>query len=276
MKLYPAAIYPTVDIKDETDLPFKRKVASSATYDGFTVEGPHWLIEHAQFSGPVGIMTRLPMVLRGVSIRPETKAPWALHTWPEAGRVLFLWSDAGASSTVGAPNDHVHHLERALYLRSERTTVYRSHIHSASDGIQLHAPHARVIETLIDGLVTWKGDHNDGIQMLGRGADLEVLRSRIDNQNSQTSCLNLIGDRVTVRDSYLAGGGWTVYGGASGNGHGAGTTKSVVFTGNVFGRDHFAKSGSFGPVAYWDHTRGSGNRWEKNRWSTGEPIKLKP
>ncbi len=259
------------EMHDGRAYPFARRIEQSATYDGFRVEGAHLLIERVLFTGPIDIYVRMPVVVRGVSIRTRTGAHWALHTRPEAGPVLILWSEMRAGSTEGAPADRRNALSRALYLRSERVTVYRSHLTLAADGIQIHAPGARVIETLIDGLVYWDGDHNDGIQMLGRGADAEIVRSRIVNPNPQTSALNLIGERVLVADNYLSGGGWTLYGGAHHTKRVPGSTRGVVIRGNVFGRDHFPKGGGFGPVTGYD-AAGPGNDWSGNRWSDGAPL----
>ena len=259
-------------IRDGVAYPFARQVSSAAIYDGFEVPGPHILIEGARFDGPLDIYATQSVVLRGVSVRTSKAGHWAIHTRPEAGPFYMLWSDAGAAKTDGAPLDKTFALERALYLRSDRTVVHRSRISKASDGIQIHAPNALVSESLIDELTFWTGDHNDGIQMLGRGSHARILRNRIINRNAQTSCLNLMGDGNRVEDNFLAGGGWVIYGGANDNGHRPRVAKGNVVTGNRFARLPFAKGGSFGPVAYWDKTGGAGNVWERNRFSDGQPI----
>ena len=149
-------------------------------------------------------------------------------------------------------------------------------MYHSTDGMQVHGVATRVIETLIDKLTYWQGDHNDGIQMLGRGADLAVVRSRIENPNTQTSCLNLIADRVRVEASYLAGGGWTVYGGKRAAAvRNRPRAAGVVVTGTVLGRDHFPKVGHFGPVTDWDIAPGSGFVWTGNRYADGAPIEMK-
>ena len=216
------------EIRDGRRYPFVREVVAAARYDGFEVPGPHLLIEGVQFDGPLDIYATKPIVLRGVSIRTSKAAYWALHTRPGAGALYFLWSDAGATRTDGAPDARTYALDRALYLRADNATVHRSRISRTADGIQLHGTRALVSETLIDDLTYWHQDHNDGIQMLGRGSDATILRNRIINKNPQTSCLNLIGDRVRVEDNYLAGGGWVIYGGANANGHGGGPTRQVI------------------------------------------------
>ena len=269
--LHPTSRHDGGEMRDGRTYAYARLVTASASYDGFAVQGPHFLIDRVLFDGPLDIYVRLPVVLRGVSIRPRRAADWALHTRPEAGPVTVLWSELAAASTAGAPSDRAHALSRAIYARSERVTVYRSHLTRSADGIQIHAPGARVIETLIDDLVYWDGDHNDGIQMLGKGADAEIVRSRIENANPQTSALNLIGERVLVADTYLSGGGLTLYGGAHHTRRVPGSTRGVVIRGNIFGRDHFPKGGHFGPVTGYD-SAGPGNAWSGNRWADGTPL----
>lgn len=273
--LSPLAEHPGGDIRDGIAYRFARRVDTAAIYDGFRLGGPHLLIEQVTFTGPVDVYTALPVVLRGVEIGTRTEAPWALHTRPGAGPVLVLWSKAGAASTRGAPDDRAHALARGLYLRSDNVTVYRSHLTATADGIQVHAPGTRIIETLVDGLVQWRGDHNDGVQMLGKGADVEILRSRIVNPNPQTSALNLIGDRVRVTSSYLSGGGWTIYAGSHLPPRRPGMTREVVFRDNILGREHFSKGGNFGAVTGWD-AAGPGNLWSGNRFADGAAIEVAP
>ena len=262
--------FPGTEIRDGRAYPFAREVPATARYDGFEVAGPHLLIEGVAFDGPLDIYATKPVVLRGVSVRTSKAAYWAVHTRPQAGAFFFLWSEAGAARADGAPADRTYALDRALYLRADQATVHRSRISLTADGIQIHAVGAVVSETLIDDLVFWEKDHNDGIQMLGRGADVTILRSRIINRHPQTSCLNLIGDRVRVEDTYLAGGGWVIYGGANANGHKAGPARNVAVRNVVFGRAYFPRSGHFGPVTYWD--KGTGNIWERNRFDDGRPV----
>lgn len=276
MALSPRETFPGGEIRDDRAYPFARSVPVGAIYDGIAVTGPHLLIERVRFTGPIDIYARKPVVLRGVSVRTQKAAPWAIHTRPASGPLLFLWSEAGGDSADGAPNDLSRAQQRALYLRGDGATIYRSYLSRSADGIQIHGRNTRVIETLIDDLVYWQGDHNDGIQMLGRGAEATIMRSRIVNRNPQTSCLNLIGDRVLVENSYLSGGGWLVYAGADNNGKGPGRTREVVFRGNVFGREHFPKGGHFGPVAYWDASPGTGNVWALNRFADGTPVQPAP
>jgi hypothetical protein len=160
-----------------------------------------------------------------------------------------------------------------LQLRADHALVKRAHVFAVSDGIHPDGAHIAIEETLVDGLTTYDGDHNDGIQIVGRGPDIAIRRSRIENANPQTSCLFLQGSSVTVTDNYLAGGGWTIYGGARANGHGEPAARDIRITGNIIGRTRFPKGGHFGPVAYWDGSADSHNVWANNRFDDGTEIK---
>jgi hypothetical protein len=254
--------YPGGEIRDSMAMPFARKISEPATYDGFTVAGPHLLVEGVVFTSALDVYVTLPIVFRGVSVRVQNPSHWAIHTRPGAGPFYFLWSEAGAVKGQSAAGS------TALLLRGNSAVVYRSHISNSSDGIHTDATTAIVRENLIDGLVTHPGDHNDAIQTAPQARGIVIERNRIHNVNAQTSCIYNSGSDVTVRDNYLAGGGWVIYGGGKDNGHGGGGARNVSVMGNIFGADHFPKSGNFGPVAYWDKA----NTWSGNRYPDGSEI----
>ncbi len=259
---------PGITIRDDTAAPFLQRIGQTTTYDGFEVKGPHFLIERTAFKGPLDVYAKLPLVLRGVSVRIEGAAYWGVLSRANAGPLYVLWSDVGGSNVKpGQPG-----VQRGLYLESENAVVYRSHISHSGDGIQVHAPGARVIETLIDDLATWPGEHNDGIQVIGRGERLTVLRSRIVNPHPQTSCILLQRGGHVIEDSFLSGGGWVIYGGATAKAPDIEAARNVRVTGVVFGQGLSVKSGTFGPIADWDGSAASGNIWRFNRFVDGTPV----
>jgi hypothetical protein len=69
---------------------------------------------------------------------------------------------------------------------------------------------------------------------------------------------------ILVQDCYLAGGGWTVYGGNT-------TAVRVQFIDNTFGRDYFPQAGYWGPVAY-QAPDSNGNVWSGNVFDDGSPV----
>jgi hypothetical protein len=259
---------PGMTIKDDTTADFLRRVDGAATYDGFAVSGPHLLIENTAFMGPLDIYAELPLVLRGVSVRIEGSSYWGVLSRIDAGPLYALWSDIGGTRPQpGQPG-----VQRGLYLESANAVVYRSHISRSADGIQVHAPGARVIETLIDDLVTWPGEHNDGIQVIGKGERLTVQRSRIVNPHPQTSCILLQRGGHVIEDSFLSGGGWVIYGGATAKAPDIEAARNVRVIGTVFGQERSAKGGTFGPIADWDGSAASGNVWRNNRFTDGAPV----
>ncbi len=114
-------------------------------------------------------------------------------------------------------------------------------------------------ECLITDLTHMPGDHNDGVQLLGKSRDVVLRRCRIANRHPQTSAVKIEGSRIVVEDCYLAGGGWTIYGGAR---HGA---SQVTITRNVLGRDHYDRVGYFGAVTDWSREPNRSDRWIANR-----------
>ena len=260
---------PGLAVRDETKAGFIRRVPESRVYDGFEVAGPHLLIEAAAFAGPLDIYARRALVLRGVTVRIDGAAHWGVLSRPSAGPLYVLWSriEGGARDPKSGAG-----LQRGLYLESPKAVVYRSHVTGSADGIQVHAPGARIVESLIDGLVTWPGEHNDGIQVIGRGEALTVQRSRIVNPHPQTSAILLQRGGHVIEDSYLSGGGWTLYGGATAKAPDVSPATSVRVTGNIFGQVRSATSGTFGPVADWNAAPAAGNVWRDNRYADGRPV----
>ncbi len=244
---------------------YARLIADAASYDGLYVPGPHLLIENVTIQTPLDIYTPLPVVLRGVFLHVLKGGHWAIHTRPGSGSLYVLWSRVGGSNWYDGPTLEV---QTAIMLRGGPAYIYRSHITLAGDGIHADATNATIVENLIDGLVAREGSHNDAIQTAPQARGVVIERNRIHNANPQTSCVYNAGSDVDIRDNYLAGGGWVIYGGAKDNGHGGEGARNVRVTGNIFGLDYFQKSGNFGPVAYWDQA----SSWRENHFSNGQSV----
>lgn len=259
------------EIKERKEYPFARWVDRPVTYDGFEVSAGHLLIEGAAFSSPLDISAPFPVVLRGISVRPSTGAPWGILMRPASAGVYVLWSEAGGAQAIVQAGEKP--VDVAIDLRGSPAVVYHSHALNVLDGIHVSGGDTRIEQSLIDGLLAVPQSHNDGIQLLGAPANVRIAKNKIINRNPQTSCLYLLGRTLTVSSNYLAGGGWTVYAGANNNGHGGDAGGPVVLTDNIFGRDVFGKGGHFGPVAYWDKAHADAANWLNNRFDDGTPIK---
>lgn len=241
----------------------------AASYDGFDVPAGHLLIEGVAFASSLDISAPFPVVLRGVSVRLSKASPWGILMRPSSGGLYVLWSEAGGSEDmVRAPQP----IDAALDLRGAPAAVYHSRFSRALDGMHISGGQTRVEQNLIDDLLSFPESHNDGIQLLGLPDDVTIRKNRIVNRHPQTSCINLLGTHLNVSGNYLAGGGWTLYGGAKNNGHGGEAPGPVKVSDNIFARDVFAKSGHFGPVAYWDKSGALGWVWENNRFSDGAGV----
>ena len=256
------------EIKDGRSYSFAREIAGAAVYDGTPVNGPHLLIEGAAFSAPLDISVSKPVVFRGVSVRVPAGSPWTILVRPGAGPFYFLWSDAGGQARAAGDKAPA----SALDLRADHATIYRSHVSGTADGIDISGASIAIKESFIGQLATFPGSHNDAIQLAETAADVTIQRNKILNPNPQTSCLYLLGRDIRVVSNYLAGGGWTIYGGGNNNGHGGGGATNIAVTGNVFGRDYFAKSGHFGPVSYWEKDASHRNVWLNNSFDGGSTV----
>ena len=148
--------------------------------------------------------------------------------------------------------------------------VRRVDISAFADGVMTDV--GEIVDSYIHDLQGPPDSHHDGIQN-GGGGPLTVRHNTILNPHDETSAIALFQDfgvphDVLVEDNLLAGGGYTVYGGAGSSG----TPTNIQFIGNVFSRRIHDNGGFWGPVAYWDGS-GEGNEWRDNVWEdTGDEV----
>lgn len=249
--------------------PYVKRIAEPATYDGFSVAGAHLLIEDVTIRGALDISTPLLVVLRRVTVFAPEELPWLILIRPGAGPLYVLYSDIGGAMRRRGAAAHV---GVALALRADGARVHRSRIGAAADGIQVAARDIRVTESLIGNLLSRPGDHNDALQLFPQVDNVEIARNRIENAHPQTSAVTVLGHDVRIVANLLAGGGYTIYGGARNNGKGTGGASGVRVEQNVLSRAYFPNVGRFGPVAYWSSEPGSGNIWRANGDDRGRPV----
>lgn len=136
-------------------------------------------------------------------------------------------------------------------------------ISGAADGVKMGA-YSKIYDSFIHDLASFSGSHNDGIEVTN-GYAVEIVRNTILNANSQTSAIFLDefegGEAGTtlVRGNLIAGGGYSIYGGAP-------EGRGIKIINNSFSTRYFVRSGSYGPVAYWS---AAGNTWSGNVWADG-------
>jgi hypothetical protein len=116
------------------------------------------------------------------------------------------------------------------------------------------------------------GDHTDGFQSNGGGGAI-IRHNTILLQLGQTGAISLFQDfgvqaNDTIANNLIAGGGYTIYGGAGSQGQ----SSNICIVKNRFARVFFPNSGFYGPAAYYDSS-GPGNFWQGNTWDdTGDIV----
>jgi hypothetical protein len=254
------------ELSDGQSYPFAQQISSGATYDGFTVNGPHLLIQGYAFSSSLDIYTSQTVVIRGSQFRFPAST-WNVGIRPGAGKVYVLFSDLGAASAAAQSNIGITDMQGGAVF-------YRNHVSMAWTGLR-SSDGGQVIENYIDQFVSSPGN---GI-VLDTDSNVQVLRNKV-LLNSPGTCALCIyddygpGSFITVDSNYLAGGGYTVYGGA--NSAGAVSSTDIVFTNNVLGLDFGPLTATYGPLNAWASTPGSGNVWRNNSYSDGTPLTSYP
>jgi hypothetical protein len=119
------------------------------------------------------------------------------------------------------------------------------------------------------------GDHLNGITDNGGSTEqLTVRHNTVFNQYGQTDAISLFQDfgrqdNRVIDDNLVAGGGYTIYGGANA---GAPGTTNIRITNNRFARIYSPNGGGYGPLGAWDPD-GKGNAFTGNVWDdTGKAV----
>jgi hypothetical protein len=152
-----------------------------------------------------------------------------------------------------------------------------ANIHEFADGPRANGD-VDIEGSFIHDLVELPESHNDGIQTTGIGGlgTVTIRGNTIWNPIAETSAVGLgpstgqLDRQITVDHNWLAGGGYTLYGGSNG-GKNAGTyqpTPPPIFVGNVFQRIFFPNGGFYGPVTYLPRQV----VWEGNVWPDGSAV----
>jgi hypothetical protein len=181
---------------------------------------------------------------------------------------------SGLNATTGRVNaaiDDVYGDSTGMVIKDNNVSLFKTAMQISTglvDGNYIHDP----------GYIA--GDHTNGVVTNGGGSEpLTIEDNTIFNSLGQTEAISLDAATAgvpvankTIENNFLAGGGYAIYGG-DGTGDGKGnTTSSIVIKDNRFGQLYYAKSGQFGPIAYFN-LAGTGNVWSGNVWdTTGQAI----
>jgi hypothetical protein len=102
-----------------------------------------------------------------------------------------------------------------------------------------------------------------------------IQHNTILNSYQQTDAIGLFEDfgaqsNCLIEGNLLAGGGYTVYGGAN---PGGAVTRNIRIIDNRFSNIYHTHSGYYGPVTAFASS-GSGNQWSGNIWdSTSKALR---
>lgn len=165
--------------------------------------------------------------------------------------------DAGPNRLLVAVKD--------IYGDSTGTRVLRNNISRASTGVQIDQ--GLVQGNYIHDLGYQAGDHLNGTTSNGGTALLTLDHNTVLNSFGQTDAISLFEDfgvqaNRVISNNLLAGGGYTLYGGAN---PGGAQTSGIKVVGNRFSRGYFPAGGAYGPVTAFDPA-GPGNVWTGNTW----------
>jgi hypothetical protein len=159
-----------------------------------------------------------------------------------------------------------------IYGDTTGTVVRRDNIWHTSTAVQMST--GVVEDTYIHDLGFKSGDHLNGITSNGSdGSALVIQHNTVFNNYQQTDAIGLFEDfgaqsDCLIEDNLLAGGGYTVYGGAN---PGGAATSGIRIIDNRFARLYSPNSGYYGPVAAFASS-GAGNEWAGNVWDNTNKV----
>lgn len=178
----------------------------------------------------------------------------------EAGAGTLITN--GTIKASGATNDS---LIKGIVAAVDNLTISDMDISGTHDGISISSANVVVDTVCIHNLGTAPTAHNDGIEIYG-GNHITIRNAEIHNQNGQTSAINITNDYgaindVTIENSILSGGGYTIY--VRGDGASGKAITNIRFKNVVI-----QEAGTYGVVSYegapgaiveWDVKDAQGN-----------------
>ncbi|MGH3509324.1 MAG: hypothetical protein ACRDPI_03740, partial [Nocardioidaceae bacterium] len=136
-------------------------------------------------------------------------------------------------------------------------------VFGSEDGVRL-ASRCRLVDSYVHGLKGHQGSHYDAVTADGF-VGWQIRHNTLLNPHSQTS-VTYVGDPRSggsagiYRNNYVAGGGYSIYGGP-------GKNNGIRVVDNVFSTRYFRNGGYWGVAAHWS-SAGS-NTWSGNTWIDG-------
>ncbi len=161
---------------------------------------------------------------------------------------------AGANASTGRLSVAI----KSIYGDDVNPRSIANNISFVSTGIQYCQ--GLIQDNYIHDLGYQNGDHLNGTTSNAGCDQLNIQHNTIFNNFSQTDAISLFEDfgaqqNALITNNYLAGGGYTIYGGAN---SGGAVPKNVQITNNRISDHYYANGGYYGWLAAWDGS-GGGN-----------------
>ncbi len=163
-----------------------------------------------------------------------------------------------------------------VFNKNSSTKIEHSYLYNC--GECLNGP-GTITDSFFDVTAVISGEHYEDIYYGGGEGPLIVNHDTMLNPQGQTATVFASTDfgnqtTLTITNNLLAGGGYTLYGGASCTTGGCGAVNGpVTVTGNRFSNKYYPESGYYGIGAYFNNavTTWSGNFWDGTLKSVPEP-----
>lgn len=174
----------------------------------------------------------------------------------------------GAGTTAATAGEEA---VKDIYGTGNAVNIHNVNVYDFGDGFQVYQ--GTIENNYIHDLTDVNGYHLEDINENGNsGLPLLIQHNTLLNPSSQTAAIYIGADfspsaNVTSNDNLLAGGGYTVYGGA-GNVGPHSNPSGIKFTNNIFSKIYYPDFGYWGPVAYYSSTA-PGDAWTGNRVDNG-------
>ncbi len=191
-----------------------------------------------------------------------------------------IWTKPGVTGTIirhvtchgGAPTgDNV--TEFCIQSNDSSTQVSYAHLYNCTTGFV--GPGTWSNSFVDQTGATIPQEHYEDIYYGGGGGPLIVNHNTMLNPQGQTAVVFASVDfgnqtTLTITNNLMAGGGYMIYGGGSGNG--GKVLGPVTITGNRFSRKYYPDGGYYGVDSYMTNsvTTWSGNIWDETLQTVGE------
>jgi hypothetical protein len=229
---------------------------------------PGTTIEDAQVNGPINVQANNTTIKDSEIIASGGEGEHGI--WIEEGITGTVIEDDTIRGSEPSGNGVVQY---AIFSDDESTRIERDYIYNATEPVS--GP-SQISNSLIEANGTIPEEHYEDVYYGGGGGALIVNHNTLLNPHSQTAVIFAsvdFGNQTTlsITDNLMAGGGYMLYGGGSGD-EGS-VLGPVTVTGNRFSRHYFPEGGQYGVGAYFNEsvTDWLGNFWDETLKTVPRP-----